>query len=85
MKTICSLGVANHFLCESQPMQKLVVHCRLMSCMSGGEQKKSLKEGGGGGRSEEEPSPTRAFQKTGEKSNFSQERAVKKDKDILGL
>lgn len=54
--------------------------------MSGGEQKKSLKEGeGGGGRSEEEPSPTRAFQKTGEKSNFSQERAVKKDKDILGL
>lgn len=49
--------------------------------MTGGEQKKSLK----GGWGEEEPSPTYAFQKIGEKSNFSQERDVKKDKEIVEL
>jgi len=76
---ICSSGVAITFY-EGPLMKKLGVHCRIMSCMSGSKQKKSLKRGW----EKNEPSLTYVFQKAAEKSNFSQERAFKKDKDILG-
>lgn len=71
----------SYFIYEGPLMKKLGVRCRIMSCMSSSKQKKSLKRGW----EKNEPSLTYVFQKAAEKSNFSQERAFKKDKDILGL